>query len=239
MRPHPAFVPPPGYARIKIVESFDELISTPFGDGINALCWKRELGGDFAEVVEHLRVREGINTLDDTLLRSLPVSPAGRAAIEALIEDQRLLRDAGLAPLLDCIHAYPRDEEAGPVPTDVYSFHADSAPVAADTYLCTYHGPSSQAIRNEDACRRVDLPETRAALLEIFGGEDNDEFLEYLNENCFDLHYAPAPGAVPFSFGFGNLWRIAIEYPGCPVPPCVHRAPETAPGGPPRLLLIS
>jgi hypothetical protein len=46
-------------------------------------------------------------------------------------------------------------------------------------------------------------------------------------------------GAQPFSFGLGHVWRIACEHPGSPVPPCIHRAPETAPGQPPRLLLIS
>ena len=36
-----------------------------------------------------------------------------------------------------------------------------------------------------------------------------------------------------------NLWRIATDHPGCPVPPCIHRAPATLPGASPRLLLIS
>ena len=31
----------------------------------------------------------------------------------------------------------------------------------------------------------------------------------------------------------------AAMAPGSPVPPCIHRAPETHPGDPPRLLLIS
>ncbi|HUR46218.1 MAG TPA: hypothetical protein VMZ27_10115, partial [Candidatus Saccharimonadales bacterium] len=66
-----------------------------------------------------------------------------------------------------------------------------------------------------------------------------DDFREYLKENCYDLHYAPIPTARPFSFGLGNLWRIAVDYPCSPVPPCLHRAPETLPGQPPRLLLIS
>ena len=83
------------------------------------------------------------------------------------------------------------------------------------------------------------LPDTRAALLQLFGGEDNADFCEYLNENCYDLHYASAAQAQPFSFGVGNLWRIAVDWPGSPVPPCLHRAPETRPGQPPRLLLIS
>lgn len=141
--------------------------------------------------------------------------------------------------MLNCIHSYPRDEDLAVVATDVYSFHADSAPVMADTYLCSYTEAPSEGLRNEEARRRVDLPETRAELLKLFGGEDNEDFREFLNENCYDLHYEAAPQARSFSFGLGNFWRIAIDYPGSPVPPCVHRAPATVPGRPPRLLLIS
>ena len=82
-------------------------------------------------------------------------------------------------------------------------------------------------------------PETRAELLRLFGGKDDADFREYLKENYYDLHWAPLPGAVPFSFGIGNLWRIAVDWPGSPVPPCIHRAPGTLPGEAPRLLLIS
>jgi hypothetical protein len=124
------------------------------------------------------------------------------------------------------------------VSTDVFSFHADSAPVEADTYLCTYFGPASEGLRNEEAQRRIDVPATRAELLKAFGGEDDADFLEHLSENCYDLHYAPIAGAQPFSFGRGNLWRLALDYPGNPVPPCVHRAPDTRPGEA-RLLMIS
>lgn len=233
------FTPPPGYTRIKVVKSFEELVATPFKDGLNALCWPRVLPGDFSEVVAMLGAGEGIVALEEAQLQSLPVSTAGRVAIEVMLEDQRRLREHDLDPVLNCIHGYPRDEEAGPVRTDVFSFHADSAPVEADTWLCTYHGPASEGLRNDEARRRVDIPETRAELLKRFGGEDNDAFLEYLNEHCYDLHYAPVPQARPFSFGLGNLWRIAVDWPGSPVPPCVHRAPETGPGQPRRLLLIS
>ena len=227
------------YARVRRVESFHELLTTPFADGVNALCWRRTLPGDFAEVLALLGNGEGIVTLDDARLASLPVSAAGRNAIGILLEDARLLREHDRDPVLNCIHGYPRDEEPGPVPTDVFSFHADSAPVEADTWLCTYHGLASEGLRNDEARRRVDVRETRAELLRHFGGEDDDDFLEYLRENCFDLHYAPVPQARPFSFGLGNLWRIAVDWPGSPVPPCIHRAPATLPGEPPRLLLIS
>lgn len=221
------------------VQSFAELVSTPFANGTNALCWERTLPGDFGEVVAQLGAGDGIVALDETRLLALPLSAAGKVAVDVLLADLKLLRDHNRDPVLNCIHGYPRDEEPGPVVTDVFSFHADSAPVQADTWLCTYHGAPSEGLRNEDARRRVDIPETRAALLELHGGADDHRFREFLNEHCYDLHYAAAPHAQPFSFGLFNLWRIAVEYPGSPVPPCIHRAPTTRPGDPPRLLLIS
>ena len=228
-----------GYSRIRRVNSFQELIATPFANGINAVCWERTIPGGFNEVVEQLGVHKGIMTIDDARLHSLPVSAAGRAAVQFLLEDQRLLGDHGLSPEINCIDGYPCDEESGPVQTDVFSFHVDSAPLEADTWLCTYCGPASEGLRNDQALRRVDIPDTRAALLKLFGGEDNSNFQEYLKENCYDLHYASTLKATPFSFGLGNLWRIAVDFPGSPVPPCIHRAPATRLGEPPRLMLIS
>ena len=160
-------------------------------------------------------------------------------AIENLLADQRLLREHHLDPALNCIHGYPRDETVGPVATDVCSFHADSATVETDTWLCTYHGSSSEGLRNDEARRRVDMPATRAELLKGFAGEDNEDFRAYLTDHCYDLHYEPIAGARPFAFGQGNLWRITVAWPGSPVPPCIHRAPKTFPGEPARLLLIS
>jgi len=230
---------PADHPRIRRVHNFRELVSSPFCDGVNALVWERSLPGDFGEVVERLGAGEGVVTLEESQLLSLPVSAAGRVAIEVLLADQQLLRTHELAPVLNCIHGYPRDEQAGPVATDVFSFHVDSVTIEADTWLCTYHGAPSEGLRNEEAQRRVDIPETRAELLQIYGGQDDDGFHEFLKENCYDLHYAAVSQARPFSFGLGNLWRIATEWPGCPVPPCIHRAPEKLPGQPPRLLLIS
>ena len=230
---------PPDYPRIRRVRDFAELVTATFTDGVNALCWERTLPGDFAEVGTRLGVGEGVEILDEARLWALPVSAAGRVAIEVRVADLRRLREHALDPVLNCIHGYPRDEEAGPVRTDVFSFHADSAPVAAETWLCTYHGPASDGLRNDEARRRVDIPGTRAELLRLFGGNDDADFCAHLSENCYDLHYAPVAGARPFSFGLGHLWRIAVEWPGCAVPPCIHRAPETGPGDPPRLLLIS
>lgn len=184
--------------------------------------------------------------MDAEFLESLDLDAGGKMAVRVMLEDFRRLKEHGLQPELNAIRAYPRDTEAesgeGGVRTDVYSWHADSATTEAETWLCTYFGACSEGLANEEARRMVDFPERRAALLREFGGEDavdGDEFREYLIENCYDLHYLALPGAAPYAFGVGNMWRIAVEYPGCPVSPCVHRAPETGPGEAPRLLLIS
>jgi hypothetical protein len=75
--------------------------------------------------------------------------------------------------------------------------------------------------------------------LRAYGGADDADFAAYLREHHYDLHYAPRPGAEPYTFGTGNLWRIAIALPDSPVLPCIHRAPLTLAGDPARLLLIS
>ena len=227
------------YERVKLVSSFDELVSTPMAVGVNAICWPRKLPGDFAEVAERLGPTEGITPIDEARLRALSLSDAGRVACGVMLEDLERLRAIDLLPELNCIHRTVRDERDGPFPTDVYSWHADSATVPADTWLCTYTGASSEGLRNEDAIRRADVPETRAALLELFGGGEGRGFLEFLNENFYDLHYVAKPGAQPFSFGRHHLWRVATDYPDNPVPPCIHRAPETLATDSARLLLIS
>lgn len=234
-----AFTPTHGYKRVRTVGSFAELVATPFADGVNALCWPRTLPGDFAEIVSKLGAGEGVVPLDETSLAALSLTATGRTARDFLVADLSLLRTHGLAPELNCIHGYTRDEDSAAVPTDVYSFHVDSAPIESATWLCTYHGPASEGLQNEAALRRVEVPATRAALLREYGGPDDAGFREFLSEQHYDLHYTSLPNAQPYSFGLGHLWRIAVDWPGSAVPPCIHRAPPTRPRDPPRLLLIS
>ena len=229
---------PADYPRIKVVRSFEELVTTPLEGELNALCWERTLAGDFQEIVDRLGPVQGITPVEDRL-QVLSLSAAGQVAREILLVDLERLRAMDLEPSLDCIFDPPRDEGGGPVRTDVSSFHADTATAPMDTYLCSYVGATSEGLRNDEARRHVDVPETRAKLLEMFGGEDDEGFAEFLSDHYYDLHYAPMPGAQPFAFGRGNLWRVATDYPGNPVPPCIHRAPITPPGSPARLLLIS
>ena len=230
-----------GPFRVQFVHSFQELAGTPFAGNINALCWQRTLPGDFAEIVMGLGSSHGQSmiTLDPGMLRALPLSAAGKSARDGMLADFNLLSERSLAPVLNCIYAYPRDERVAPIATDVFSFHVDSAPCETDTWLCTYHGPASEGLGNEQAVRLIDIPANRAALLAAYGGADDAGFLEFLSDNAYDLHYGARQQARPHSFGTGNLWRIATAYPGCPGPPSIHRAPPTKPGDPPRLLVIS
>jgi hypothetical protein len=57
---------------------------------------------------------------------------------------------------------------------------------------------------------------------------------------CLTTFAAGAVGWEPLLLGVdpGIAERIATQWPGSPVLPCIHRAPENYPGSP-RLLLIS
>jgi len=204
------------------VDTFDELAQRPFADGVNAFCWPRMVEGDFGEILRALAVTTGVLAVDATTLRSLSLSAAGRRAADLILDDLRRLDELGRDPTLNAIAHYERDERGLPVTADVHSFHADHAPVECDTWLCTYWGEPSEGLANADARRLIDDPTVSAALRDI-------------DDESFALHYRPIDGARPYSFGVGNLWRIAVDWPGSAVPPCLHRAPTTAG---PRLLLI-
>lgn len=224
--------------RRAVVESFSELLARPFDDGINALCWTRARDGDFREVARLLAPPDGVLAVEPDALRSLPLSAAGRAAADVMLDDVRRLDELGLDPVLNCITSYPRDERGLPIATHVMSFHADRAPVEVESWLCTYWGKSSEGVDNDDARKLIDAPDMRAALLREYGGDDDEGFRQFVRDESFDLHYGVVDGALPFSFGVGHLWRIAVDWPGARVPPCLHRAPESVAGDEPRLLLI-
>lgn len=225
-------------AHVRKIDSFEALLAVPLDRYCNAICWERALPGDFDEVVRRLRVGEGVTRIDEAELETLPASAAGTLAVSTLQADLRGLREAGHAPELNCIERYVRDDDEV-LPTDVHSFHVDSANVPTDTFLCSYTGVASEALSGAEAERCVDVPEIRAALLDRHGGADDEGFASYLHERHFDLHYRPTAHARPFSMGLGHLWRLAVQFPGSPVPGCIHRAPPTPPGGARRLLLIS
>lgn len=222
--------------QIGIVPTFSELINTVFKGEINALCWYRNLQGDFAEIVSKLKLNENITEVFPEDLLALQLSEKGNIAREIILNDLQLLTDFGASPALNLLRCYERDDEFDFISTDVYSYHVDRSPIATDTFLCTYHGAASDIIANEQAVQKTLIPEIRKKLLELHDGP-SEEFEEFLKENYFDLHYQAHPHVAPVNLGVGHLWRLAVDHPQQEVLPCIHRAPIEK-DGEYRLLLI-
>lgn len=221
---------------IRRVSTFQDLVTTPFSGEINAICWTRQLSGDFSEIVKKVELSGNITELDEETLLNLELSEQGQLAREILLDDLKLLTAHGALPVLNVIKNYDRDDTFPFFPTDVYSFHVDHSPIPTDTFLCTYYGASSEILPNAQGQQKVLIPEIRAALLKLYDGAE-EGFEEFLSENSFDLHYQAIPDAQPISLGLGHIWRLAIDHPERQVPPCLHRAPVENPGEN-RLLLI-
>ena len=221
--------------QIQYVKSFQDLVSTPFQGAINAVCWSRNLTGDFSEIVEKIELNENIAEIDEDELFELQLTKQGQLGCEILLNDLKLLKLHGASPTLNLIKYYERDDAYPFFPTDVYSFHVDSSPIPTNTFLCTYFGESSEILPNENAEQKVLVPEIRAELKKLYGGADKG-FEEFLSEHFFDLHYHTKPEAIPVSLGVGHLWKLAVNHPESKVLPCVHRAPKE--NRQKRLLLI-
>ena len=222
--------------QIGVVTTFSELVNTHFKEEMNALCWHRNLEGDFKEIVGQLQLKENITEVDPEDLLSLQLSEKGNLAREIILNDWRLLSDFGASPSLNLLKCYERDDEFDFISTDVYSYHVDRSPIATDTFLCTYHGAASDIIANEQAEQKILIPEIRKKLAALYDGP-SEEFDNFLKENFFDLHYQAQPNAVPINLGLGHLWRLAVDHPKQEVLPCIHRAPIENEGEY-RLLLI-
>jgi len=222
--------------QVRRVTNFQDLVSTPFQNEMNAICWTRNLIGDFLEIVNKLVLKENITVIDEEELLELQLSEQGQLAREILLNDLKLLKAHGASPVLNLIKCYDRDDHYPFFPTDVYSFHVDRSPVPTDTFLCTYYGESSEIVPNSQAEQKVLIPEIRNELKKLYQGAD-EGFESFLSEHFFDLHYQTKPNANPISLGTGYLWRLAVDHPESQVLPCIHRAPKEKIGQN-RLLLI-
>lgn len=223
--------------QIQNVTNFEELISTPFQGEVNAICWTRNLIGDFAEIVKKVNLIGNIIELHPKDLQKLQLSEQGKLAREILLNDLKVLKNQGASPSLNIIKCYERDDAFPYFPTDVYSFHVDRSPIPIDTFLCTYHGEASDILPNSQATQKILIPEIRAELKKLYGESDDEGFESFLSEFFFDLHYQAKPTANPINLGLGHLWKLAIDYPESNVLPCLHRAPKEKTGEN-RLLLI-
>ncbi|UMQ41756.1 DUF1826 domain-containing protein [Chryseobacterium sp. Y16C] len=225
-----------GNDQIKVVSSFSELVNTDFQVPVNAFCWERNLAGDFKEIVSKLQLKEDITEVSIEDLLALQLSDDGNTAREIILNDMQLLTDSGASPSLNLLKKYERDEEVSFISTDVYSYHVDRSPIGTDTFLCTYHGTSSDILPNEQAIQKILIPEIRKKLQKLHNGPEK-EFETFLKDYFFDLHYEPKPNAQPVNLGLGHLWRLAVDHPEQKVLPCIHRAPKENVGEY-RLLLI-
>jgi hypothetical protein len=217
------------------VNNFQELISTPFHGTINAISWSRKLKGDFEEIVNAVAFEGTMLEIDEEDLLELELSEAGKVARETILSDFKLLSVLGASPVLNIISNYEADEHPF-FPTDVYSFHVDRSPIATDTFLCTYYGDASELISNEDAIQKIQVPDIREKIEKAYVDEPTD-FETYVSEHFFDLHYQAVEDASVIKAGIGHLWRLAVDYPGSNVLPCIHRAPIEK-NGSKRLMLI-
>ncbi|MDN3673500.1 DUF1826 domain-containing protein [Flavobacterium branchiarum] len=222
--------------QIGTVSTFSELVNTNFKGDVNALCWYRNLDGDFNEIVTKLSLKENITEVFPEDLIALQLSEKGNIAREIILNDLQLLADFGASPSLNLLKCYERDDEFDFISTDVYSFHVDRSPIATDTFLCTYQGAASDIISNSQAEQKILIPEIREKLKKLHDGPA-EEFEDFLKENYFDLHYQLNTDAEPINLRQGHLWRLAVDHPKQQVLPCIHRAPVENEGEY-RLLLI-
>jgi hypothetical protein len=222
--------------QIQFVTNFQDLVYKPFHGDINAMCWNRKLIGDFSEIVSKVELNENIIELDEEELRELHLTEQGQFAREILLNDLKILKENGASPLLNIIKCYERDDVLPFFPTDVYSFHVDRSPLPTSTYLCTYHGDSSEIIPNSQAIQKVLVPEIREELKKLYTSSE-EGFEAFLSEHFFDLHYQVKSDAQPINLGTGNLWKLAVDHPESKVLPCIHRAPIEK-NGVHRLMLI-
>ncbi|MHA3056259.1 DUF1826 domain-containing protein [Acinetobacter sp. ANC 4633] len=222
--------------QIREVSTFYELVNLNFQGDINAVCWYRNLVGDFKEIVDKLQLKENVTEVSVEDLLALKLSEEGNLARDIILSDIQLLTDFGALPSLNLLKNYERDEELDFISTDVYSYHIDRSPIETDTFLCTYHGPASDILPHDQVEQKIWIPEIREELKKLHDGPEA-EFENFLEDYFFDLHYQPKPDAKPVNLGSGHLWRLAVDHPTQQVLPCVHRAPVEKEGEY-RLLLI-
>lgn len=225
-----------GNPQVRVVSTFSELVYSDFLGEANAICWSRNLSGDFKEIVAKLDLKGNMTEVSVKDLLALQLSEQGHVAREIILKDMQLLTDYGASPSLNLLKCYERDDEFDFISTDVYSYHVDRSPIETDTFLCTYHGAASEILPNDQVEQKILIPEIREQLKQLHDGPET-EFEAFLEEYFFDLHYRAKADVKPVNLGTGNLWRLAVDHPAQQVLPCVHRAPVEN-DGEYRLLLI-
>jgi hypothetical protein len=90
------------YSEVLYVSSFEELVNTSFIGKVNAICWKRQLDGDFEEIVSQIELEENMVELNEKALLKLNLSAKGLLAREVILNDLQLLKAHGALTLFKC-----------------------------------------------------------------------------------------------------------------------------------------
>lgn len=168
--------------QIRVVSTFSELVDTNFQGDMNALCWYRRLVGDFKEIVTKLHLKENVTEVSVEDLLALQLLQKGCFARDIILKDIQLLNEFGALPSLNLLKNYERDDLLDFISTDVYSYHVDRSPIETDTFLCTYYGPASDILPNNQVEQKILIPEIREKLKELHD-DSEDDFEKFLEEN--------------------------------------------------------
>ena len=91
------------HEHLQSVSSFSDLILTEFEGKRNAVCWERNLEGDFQEIVSKLILKENITEVSKEDLWTLELSEQGEKARAIILEDLELLTEYGAQPSLNLL----------------------------------------------------------------------------------------------------------------------------------------
>ncbi|MFY5834408.1 DUF1826 domain-containing protein, partial [Acinetobacter baumannii] len=83
------------HKQVEVVSTFAELVNTHFQGNKNAICWHRNLVGDFKEIVAKLELIENITEISTEDLLTLELSEQGDLARDIILKDMQLLTDMG------------------------------------------------------------------------------------------------------------------------------------------------
>jgi hypothetical protein len=73
--------------QIGVVSTFSELVNTNFQGAMNAICWSRNLDGNFREIVSKLKLTENVTEVSLEDLLALHLSEKGYLAREIILND--------------------------------------------------------------------------------------------------------------------------------------------------------
>lgn len=213
---------PPAHESIVIETSMERFYAHRRKPHEMIILHPRTISGPFNALARHLLERHpcyGVAKAHDEMLQTLYSCEALEAmsgipdalddAMGLIVSDMNeMARQTGVQPFLRVI-------APGGYAVGTYVYHEDtpkhlSALGACERLVCCYNGPTTEGLLEEDASF-------------VSCGGDGPE-------------YMAMPGAAPFRFGIGNIWRHACM--GGEAPAFIHRAVDIPAGHPPRLMVV-